>query len=784
MSAMVRRSGAIAAVVALASVGFVAPMASADDPTPPPPRAIVTSDLTVLSDDAGAVLAVAPVGTEVPAPSELDGASPQTVARAQVGRAVRGLGLDVDTDDLRLVPSRLPASADAPVRFAQWIDGLPVYASSVVASLSADGGLRSLGAATTSAATLPSARIAASSAQSKARTQIAQQEKRAVSGYVASRPYALAFAPELLGRSGTTTRAWRTLVTPTAGIGGFEVIIDAVNGNVLQTVERVQRAQRGICDGNNTYTGDSSYGWCGENSSYANVPYARAEGDPLTGISEADAAYDALGDVTTFFSGALGVDINALVAPTDKSIGRGTGSTRTLAGVVRYCDPVEAYFGEPTLAQIFCPLPNAYWYADESNWNPATQPYPGGQMFIGQGFAQAVDVVAHEVSHGVTSATSNLVYTDEPGAINESMSDIFGQIVQVYADSSADPAWLLGEDIAAPSHPPIDAFNGPVRGFPSPGVYGQPSSMTDPLWDLDPNDEDAGGVHANSGVGNYAAYLMSHGGTFKGVTVAPLDTVNGPNTQEALTKLARLYWTVQGLLPSNADYRVLGLTLGAACSQLVGTEGFTSDDCTGSVAKAVLATGMTRVTPTLSASAATVVAGRPVSLTGVVKNARGSAAPGVSVRLERMVSGSTSWLATGAATTSSTGKATWSIVPSKATSYRLVVTGGGVSAPSGAKRVSVAPVVSRTLSDSSLRLKQSFVVAGRVSPNRAWQLVRLERYSAGSWKLVRTTKLTSTSTYRFTVTPSTRSTTTFRVAKPAESAYAASASSTFKVTVR
>jgi Zn-dependent metalloprotease len=768
-------------MIGLVSAGLLAPGAAADAPAPPAPSPLAVDDLLVATDGS-TVLAAAPAGSAVPAPAEVSGQADNVVAKAHVERTVRSLRLDVTTDSLRAAPTRA-VTGDSPVRFVQWLDGLPVYGSSVVVALDADGGMRSLTAATAEASSLPTAAVSADQAQELARTYVAKEQQKSTDAYVASTPYALAYAPELLGQPGPTTRAWRTVVAPTTGIGGHEVIVAADTGEVLQSIGRVQLAQRGVCDGGNTYTGDASYGWCGESSPYAVVPYARFEGAVATGVSEVDAAFDALGDTTTFFANALGVDINALVAPTDASIGRGSGTSRTLAGIVRYCDPVEMFDGDEELAQWFCPMPNAGWYADESDWNPATEPYPGGQMFIGQGFAESVDVIAHEVAHGVTSATSNLIYQGEPGAINESMSDVFGQLTQLYADGSGDSGWDMGEDVAAPAHFPISAVEGPFRSMSAPGLYDQPAKMTDPLWDLDPYDEDYGGVHTNSGVGNYAAFLMAHGGTANGVAVTALDTVNGPDSQAALTKLARLYWRTQQLLPSNANYRVLGLTLSTACAQLVGTHGFTAADCSGSVARAVMATGMTKLSVSLSA-ATSVVTGRTVALTAVIKDARGAAVPSGGARLEQQVVGSSAWTTAKTGTASSAGKIVWNVVPTKTTTYRVVTQSGGLTATSAGRKVVVVPIVSRTVSPTTLSLGQVFTVTGRVSPNRPGQVVRLERYLNGKWVTVRSAALSSSSTYRIVLRQPNRGTGTYRVFRPAEAAFAAIASPVFKVTVR
>jgi len=111
----------------------------------------------------------------------------------------------------------------------------------------------------------------------------------------------------------------------------------------------------------------------------------------------------------------------------------------------------------------------------------------------------AIDICAHEVSHGLTSFTSNLIYSYESGALNESYSDIFGASVEWFA-SPAQGDWLMGEDIGSP-----------LRSMSDPNAYGDPDTYYGTDWYFGTGDN--GGVHTNSGVLNYWYYLLSDGGT-------------------------------------------------------------------------------------------------------------------------------------------------------------------------------------------------------------------------------------------------------------------------------
>ncbi|EIT85666.1 peptidase M4 thermolysin [Fictibacillus macauensis ZFHKF-1] len=131
-----------------------------------------------------------------------------------------------------------------------------------------------------------------------------------------------------------------------------------------------------------------------------------------------------------------------------------------------------------------------------TKWNNAV--WNGQQMVYGDGdgkeftyLSGALDVVAHELTHAVTEYTANLTYKNQSGALNESMSDIFGYFL--------DPSdWWIGEDVYTPGK----AGDG-LRNIQNPTLAGQPDNMSKYLNTT----ADDGGVHTNSGIPNKAAYL-------------------------------------------------------------------------------------------------------------------------------------------------------------------------------------------------------------------------------------------------------------------------------------
>jgi bacillolysin/neutral peptidase B len=112
-----------------------------------------------------------------------------------------------------------------------------------------------------------------------------------------------------------------------------------------------------------------------------------------------------------------------------------------------------------------------------------------------------LDVVAHEMFHGVTDNTSRLEYANQSGALNESYPDIFGIIVTNFDKPNTDDwNWKLGER--------LDTDGRPFRDMSDPASLGQPAKMSE--FRVLPNSPrgDFGGVHINSGIHNKAAHLI------------------------------------------------------------------------------------------------------------------------------------------------------------------------------------------------------------------------------------------------------------------------------------
>ena len=131
-------------------------------------------------------------------------------------------------------------------------------------------------------------------------------------------------------------------------------------------------------------------------------------------------------------------------------------------------------------------------------WDGSRMTYGDGNATDGNKPLTALDVCGHEISHGLTSFTSNLTYSGESGAMNEGFSDIFGTAIEFYA-RPANADWLIGGDFYI------------IRSMSNPNAYSQPDTYQGTYWYTGTSDN--GGVHTNSGVLNFWFYLLSQGGS-------------------------------------------------------------------------------------------------------------------------------------------------------------------------------------------------------------------------------------------------------------------------------
>jgi len=148
---------------------------------------------------------------------------------------------------------------------------------------------------------------------------------------------------------------------------------------------------------------------------------------------------------------------------------------------------------------------------DNAFWNGQQMVFGDGDGKIFNDFTVSLDVIGHELTHGVTGSEANLTYQGQAGALNESISDVFGSLVKQYVNQqTADKAdWLIGAGLLAKGITGVA-----LRSMKAPGT-----AYDDPMLGKDPQPgtmsgyvhttEDNGGVHTNSGIPNHAFYLAA-----------------------------------------------------------------------------------------------------------------------------------------------------------------------------------------------------------------------------------------------------------------------------------
>jgi Zn-dependent metalloprotease len=142
-------------------------------------------------------------------------------------------------------------------------------------------------------------------------------------------------------------------------------------------------------------------------------------------------------------------------------------------------------------------------------WNGQYMVFGNGDGNAFSDLAGALDVTAHEMTHGVIERTANLIYENQPGALNESFADVFGVLFEFWVKGEAGN-WLLGEDITTPGAAGDALRNMADPAAPAIAFDGQQPTKMSEFQNL-PNtpDGDNGGVHVNSGIPNRAFYLFA-----------------------------------------------------------------------------------------------------------------------------------------------------------------------------------------------------------------------------------------------------------------------------------
>ncbi|VAW99205.1 Chitinase [hydrothermal vent metagenome] len=428
-------------------------------------------------------------------------------------------GLSSPAIELKFHKQTQHSDSGKTLRFQQHYKGVPVMGAELVVGVDASNQVKYVAGETAPELLLDvTSQISAEKATAVARVAVAKWYSVNSETLAVSIAELSIFNPALISPSKMPARlVWK--LTVTSNLINELVLVDANNASIAFNLNQIHFAlSRATYTANNTETIPGTF-ICGE-----------ADPTCTAGDADARAAHLYVADAYNFYSSTHGRD----------GI---TGLGSTIVTSVHY-GPIG--FG------------NAAWTGT------------GEQMYFGDGYAQADDVVAHEFTHGVTQYESNLFSYYQAGSIAESFSDVWGEFVDQTNGAGSDTAadkWLMGEDLPG----------GAIRNMSNPPAFLDPDRMTSPNYFT--GNGASNNVHTNGGVNNKAVYLMvdgsgsEAGGVFNGETVSAL----------GITKVATLYYEVQTkFLTSGSDYLDLYNALNQACSDLVtaGTAGFVSSDCT------------------------------------------------------------------------------------------------------------------------------------------------------------------------------------------------------------
>ncbi|WP_433745314.1 M4 family metallopeptidase [Falsibacillus pallidus] len=284
--------------------------------------------------------------------------------------------------------------------------------------------------------------------------------------------------------------------------GNWNYFVDAHDGSILNKFNNMDE----VSGSNSVGTGTGVLGDTKSlNTTLASGTYYLQDNTRGSGIFTYDmSGYSFFPDF--FLPGSLWKDSdNVLNAAKDKA----AVDAHYYAGVTY--DFYKNVFGRNSYDNKGAAIKSSVHYSRNYNnafWNGSQMVYGDGDGTNFTSFSGGIDVVGHELTHAVTEKSSGLVYQNESGALNESLSDIFGTLIEFY--NGKNPDYEIGEDIYTPG-----TAGDALRSMSDPTKYGYPDHYSKRYTGTSDN----GGVHTNSSIINKAAYLLCEGGTHYGVTV-------------------------------------------------------------------------------------------------------------------------------------------------------------------------------------------------------------------------------------------------------------------------
>lgn len=279
--------------------------------------------------------------------------------------------------------------------------------------------------------------------------------------------------------------AYKFDIYATAPLYRADVYIDAKTGQFIMENKRIHHANvpatgTSLYNGTVSFTADNTSG-----------PYRLRQTVDGGGIQTFDmnnstnynSAVDVTSTSTSFTSNPTGVQAHFGAERTHKYFSQKHGrNSYNNAGAI-----IKSYVSYSTN------YVNAFWDGSRMTY--------GDGDGVNYGPLVSLDICGHEIAHGVTEYSANLVYSYQSGALNESFSDIFGESIEKFASGTND--WLMGDDIGA------GGSGGALRSMSNPNAYGDPDTYLGTNWYAGSGDN--GGVHINSGVQNFWFYILTVG---------------------------------------------------------------------------------------------------------------------------------------------------------------------------------------------------------------------------------------------------------------------------------
>jgi Zn-dependent metalloprotease len=461
----------------------------------------------------------------------LAGQNADATTRAFLADHGDAFGLRPATDELVLLRQDADASGSTRVRYRQLHRGLPVFAAEVVSQFNPSQVLTAISASTVEVGPLDiTPTWSLEEAESTARSVVADNppEESVAASIQTLRSELLLYHTGLVRDvPGQVHLAWKLEVADAGRSVREFVFVDAHTGKVLNRINGIQTA----LDRKVSETFQANVKWQDSSADPDPIPPGWAGGS-ASQIAAWQDEIDGARETYHFFA--------SMTAGTWLSY---DGADATMRTINNY---------------LFLGCPNA-------SWNGTTTNYCNG--------VSGDDTVAHEWGHAYMQYTANLVYEWQPGALNETFSDIWGEVVDqlngrgtdipntprtagscsVYGagpDTDDSYRWLASED--------DPAFGGAIRDMWTPTCYGDPGKVSDTQYWC--SSGDGGGVHTNSGVPNHAFALTADGGVFNGQSITGL----------GLVKAAHIYWNALQLLVPASGFSAMADALETSCDSLVG----------------------------------------------------------------------------------------------------------------------------------------------------------------------------------------------------------------------